>query len=120
MKLTSNLAVIVAAAFLPLLPASKAATTLTGLQVISTDPSGNADLQSPQAWNTRNTSGRTKLWIINGDIDKPFLNGPTHLEAGIDIPMRRGDGRAGDQTARCGILARAPRKAKRRWRHSER
>jgi uncharacterized protein (TIGR03437 family) len=90
LKLTSNLAVIVAAAFLPLLPASKAATTLTGLQVISTDPSGNADLQSPQAWNTRNTSGRTKLWIINGDIDKPFLNGPTHLEAGIDIPMTSG------------------------------
>jgi uncharacterized protein (TIGR03437 family) len=76
---------------LSLLPCASAATNLTGLQIISTDANGNSDVQSPQAWNTRTTNGRSKVWLVKGsDLEKPFLNGPTNADAALNIPMTSG------------------------------
>ncbi|HYP07471.1 MAG TPA: IPT/TIG domain-containing protein [Bryobacteraceae bacterium] len=67
-----------------------AATNLTNIQIHSTDAEGNADVQTPHVWNTKNTNGNMKIFITRDDNAKPFLNGPTVQDAEPNLPMTGG------------------------------
>jgi hypothetical protein len=70
--------------------AARAATTLTGMQIHSTDAEGNADAQTPHIWNTKATNGHMKIFIARGEKDSAFLNGPKLQDAEPNIPLTGG------------------------------
>ena len=70
--------------------AARAATTLTGMQIHSTDAEGNADAQTPHVWNTKPTNGNMKIFIARGEKDSAFLNGPKVQDAEPNIPLTGG------------------------------
>jgi uncharacterized protein (TIGR03437 family) len=75
---------------MPAVPA-QAGVTLTGIKIMSADASGNVTPSAAHLWNTEGTSGNYKVWVIKGDdLEGAFLNGPTHLDAPLNIPMTGG------------------------------
>ena len=65
------------------------ATNMTGLTVFSTDEQGN---HSPAhfVWNTAAFDTIWNLWVTDGDLGGPDLNGPGDHDSWIDVPLTDG------------------------------
>ena len=69
----------------------QAATTLSGLELLSTDATGRAATTGGGTiWTTQPGGGPAKIWVIAGGPDDPFINGPANTAAHIDRFLTNG------------------------------
>lgn len=80
----------IASLVLALCSAVHAGTSLTGIKVFSTDASGKDTGIGSQMWSSVSGGGPPKVWLIRGDVNDPFVNGPTNTSSGFEIPLTNG------------------------------
>jgi uncharacterized protein (TIGR03437 family) len=83
---TLRLAVLAAACA----AAAHAGTSLSGIKIFSTDATGRDQGIGSQVWTTQPGGGPSKLWVVRGNLDDPFVNGPSSTASAIDIPLTNG------------------------------
>lgn len=93
LRLTNCLAVVVVLVGMQSVFTTKAkATEMTGLILFSADSSGNTFFGTPQndTWNTGAGDLDWNLWVTEGAIGGPELNGPWDADAEISVPLPDG------------------------------
>ena len=69
----------------------QAATTLSGLELLSTDATGRAATTGGGTiWTTQPGGGPAKIWVIDGGADDAFINGPAATQSNIDRLLTNG------------------------------
>ncbi|MBN2023265.1 MAG: hypothetical protein JW809_10790 [Pirellulales bacterium] len=69
-------------------PATDTPLWLSGAMLFGTDETGN--ITGGEVWNTRGGDRWWNLWLSQGGIGGPFLNGPSDDQAAIAVPLYNG------------------------------
>ena len=64
--------------------------TLSGLHLFGLDAAGNLEIPTGGLYTYVPNGGNFDLWVTQGGISDPFINGPTRDNAGISVPLNPG------------------------------